>query len=60
MQSHFTVIARHGDEVVGFAHTILDEDPFWGSPLESLHVRSDLKRSGIGSRLLSETTRTLF
>ncbi len=52
---HFTVVVRHGDEVLGFAHTILDEDPLWGSLLENLHVRSDLKRTGIGSRLLSET-----
>jgi ribosomal protein S18 acetylase RimI-like enzyme len=58
-QSHFTVIARHGNEVVGFAHMILDEDPLWGSLLENLHVRNDLKRSGMGSRLLSETARRL-
>ena len=51
---HFTVVARHGDEVLGFVHTILDEDPRWGSLLENLHVRSDLKRAGMGSRLLSE------
>jgi len=59
-QSQFTVIARHDDEVVGFAHTILDEDPLWGSLLENLHVRSDQKRTGMGSRLLSETARKLL
>ncbi len=59
-ESHFTVIARHDDDVVGFAHTIVDEDPFWGSLLENLHVRSDLKRTGMGSRLLSETARKLL
>jgi ribosomal protein S18 acetylase RimI-like enzyme len=59
-QSQFTVMARHDYEVVGFAHTILDEDPLWGSLLENLHVRSDLKRTGIGSRLLSETARRLL
>ncbi len=59
-KSQFTVIARHGDEVRGFAHTILDEDPLWGSLLENLHVRSDLKTTGIGSRLLSETARRLL
>jgi ribosomal protein S18 acetylase RimI-like enzyme len=52
--SRVTVIARHGTEVVGFAHTVMDEDPRWGSLLENLHVRSDLKRTGIGSRLMSE------
>lgn len=55
-----TVIARQGNEVLGFAHTILDEDPRWGSLLENLHVRSTTKRTGIGSRLLSETARRLI
>ena len=59
-ESHFTVIARGDDEVLGFAHVILDEDPLWGSLLENLHVRSDLKRTGIGSRLLSETALRLI
>jgi ribosomal protein S18 acetylase RimI-like enzyme len=55
-----TVIAQQGDEIVGFAHTILDEDPRWGSLLENLHVTSELKRNGIGSHLLSETTQRLL
>lgn len=54
------MIARCGNEVVGFAHTILDHDAVWGSLLENLHVTSDLKRSGIGSHLLSETARRLL
>ena len=54
-----TVIARRGDGLVGFAHTILD-DRQWGSLLENLHVTSELKRSGIGSRLLSETAQRLL
>ena len=58
--TQFTVIARHDDEIVGFAHTILDEDELWGSLLENLHVRSDLKRTGIGSRLLAETAKRLL
>ncbi len=57
---HFTVVVRHGNEVLGFAHTILDEDLLWGSLLENLHVGSDLKRTGIGSRLLSETAQRLL
>jgi len=59
-KGHFTVVARHEDEVLGFVHTILDEDPLWGSLLENLHVRSDQKRAGIGSRLLSETAQRLL
>ena len=54
-----TVIARRGDGLVGFAHTILD-DRQWGSLLENLHVTSELKRSGIGSRLLSKPPKDFF
>lgn len=57
---HFTIVARRGQEVLGFAHTIVDEDPLWGSLLENLHVTSDLKRSGIGSHLMSLAARTLL
>jgi ribosomal protein S18 acetylase RimI-like enzyme len=56
----FTVIAHRGDEIVGFAHTLLDEDPQWGSLLENLHVTNELKRNGIGSHLLSETAQRLL
>ena len=56
----FTVLAHQGDEIVGFAHTILDEDPQWGSLLENLHVTSELKRNRIGSHLLSETAQRLL
>jgi ribosomal protein S18 acetylase RimI-like enzyme len=56
----FTVIAHQGDEIVGFAHTILDEDPHWGSLLENLHVTNDVKRNGIGSQLMSETALRLL
>jgi ribosomal protein S18 acetylase RimI-like enzyme len=59
-QGQFTVIARHGNELLGFAHTILDGDQRWGSLLENLHIQSDLKRTGIGSRLLSEAARRLL
>lgn len=59
-QGRITVIARRDEEIVGFAHTILDEDPPWGSLLENLHVKSELKRKGLGSGLLSETARRLI
>jgi ribosomal protein S18 acetylase RimI-like enzyme len=58
--SQFTVVADGGDEVVGFAHTVLDNDPRWGSLLENVHVRSDRKRSRIGTRLLSEVGKRLL
>jgi len=57
---HFTIVAGRDGEVVGFAHTILDEHPTWGALLENLHVTNDLKHQGIGRRLMAESARTLI
>jgi ribosomal protein S18 acetylase RimI-like enzyme len=54
-----TVVAEGSDEVVGFAHTIFDDDPRWGSLLDNLHVRSDLKGNGVGTHLLSHAALAL-
>jgi GNAT superfamily N-acetyltransferase len=50
-----TVVAELNGEIVGFAHSVANEDPEWGTLLDNLHVRHDLKRSGIGRRLVAET-----
>jgi GNAT superfamily N-acetyltransferase len=50
-----TILAEDDGELVGLAHTILDEDATWGALLDNLHVRAALKRQGIGSRLLALT-----
>ena len=51
-----TLLAETGDAMlVGFAHTILDQDPGWGCLVDNLHVRYDVKRQGTGSRLLALT-----
>jgi GNAT superfamily N-acetyltransferase len=50
-----TILAEHDSQVVGLAHTILDEDPAWGAFLDNLHVTHRLKRCGIGTRLLALT-----
>ena len=38
----------------GFAHVVFHAHPLWGTLLDNLHVAHDLKRSGIGTRLISE------
>ena len=58
--NQYTVVAEHGGEVAGFAHTILDSDPTWGALLENLHVAHELKRRRTGTRLMAETGRELL
>jgi ribosomal protein S18 acetylase RimI-like enzyme len=55
-----TVVAERDRAVVGFAHTILDDDPQWGALLDNLHVVHHLNGGGIGSRLMSETARRVI
>ena len=50
-----TILAECDAVLVGFAHTLLDEDPRWGALLDNLHVRHDSKGCGIGTRLMAET-----
>lgn len=55
-----TLVAEAGGEVVGFAHTILGEDPRWGALLENLHVSRSLHRRGVGTKLMSGTARVVL
>ena len=49
-----TIVAVHDDgAVVGFAHTIPEDDPTWGAFLENLHVAYMIKRPGVGTWLLA-------
>ena len=48
-----TVVADDEGEVVGFAHTIFDDDPEWGALLDNLHVANALKGQGVGTRLMA-------
>jgi ribosomal protein S18 acetylase RimI-like enzyme len=58
--NQYTIVAELDGAVVGFAHTILDNDPTWGALLENLHVAHNLKRQGSGTRLMSETAGVLL
>ena len=57
--SHYTIVAERDGQLIGFAHTRLDSDPEWGSLLDNLHVRHDLKRRGVGSALMRGTALVL-
>ena len=50
-----TIVAEREGELAGFAHTMEVEDADWGVLLDNLHVRHDLKRLGVGRRLMAET-----
>lgn len=48
-----TMVAEADGTIVGFAHTILDDDPMDGALVDNLHVAHDAKRGGVGSRLMA-------
>jgi ribosomal protein S18 acetylase RimI-like enzyme len=50
-------VAERDGTVVGFAHTIVDDDPVWGALIDNLHVAHALRRHGIGRRLLAASAR---
>jgi ribosomal protein S18 acetylase RimI-like enzyme len=58
--NQITIVAELDGAVIGFAHTILDDDPTWGALLDNLHAMHDRKRQGIGTRLMAETARALL
>lgn len=55
-----TILAEDDGTLVGFAHTLLDDDPTWGALLDNLHVRYSLKGQGIGTRLMALTAQTVL
>ncbi|WP_007508999.1 GNAT family N-acetyltransferase [Pseudofrankia saprophytica] len=54
-----TILAEHDARVVGFIHVEFDDDPRWGSLVDNLHVTHDLRRTGIGTRLLHRAARAV-
>ena len=55
-----TIVAELDGVVIGFAHTVVDDDPRWGSLVDNLHVVHGSKRRGIGSRLMSATAEAVL
>jgi ribosomal protein S18 acetylase RimI-like enzyme len=58
--NQITIVAELDGAVLGFAHTVLDDDPTWGALLDNLHAAHDRKRQGIGTRLMADTARALI
>jgi ribosomal protein S18 acetylase RimI-like enzyme len=54
-----TIVAVHDGVVVGFAHTILNEDPDWGALVDNLHVTHGLKRHGVGRQLMGHAAQAV-
>lgn len=48
-----TMLAEDGSGLIGFAHTVFDEDPMWGALLDNIHVAHTRERRGVGSGLLA-------
>ena len=57
--STLTIVAEHGHDLVGFAHSIVDDDTTYGTLLDNLHVRQSEQRGGIGTRLMVQTAEHL-
>ena len=54
-----TIVAERASKLIGFAHTIFDDDPTWGAFLENLHVTHGLTRNGVGTRLMTATAKVV-
>ena len=55
----YTVVAAQKAVVVGFAHTVFDDDPIWGALVDNLHVVHDLKRHGVGRHLMAASAQAV-
>ncbi len=51
-KNQIVTIATQDDIFTGFCCLYLDDDPVFGSLIDNLHVSSNLRRSGVGKRLV--------
>jgi len=58
--NRFTILAEESGSLVGFAHSVLDEDPTWGAYLDNLHVAHTHQGQGLGTRLMALTARAVI
>ena len=55
--NQYVVIAETEKTICGFACVYTNDDPIWGTLLDNLHVRKELKGHGIGSALIKSVAR---
>ncbi len=55
-----TLVAHVDGRVVGFVHTVLDEDPRWGALIDNLHVAHETKGRGVGTALMAASAATVL
>lgn len=55
-----TVVAEEGGRLVGFVHTVLDDDPAHGALLDNLHVAQAAQGRGIGTRLMARSAEAVL
>ena len=55
-----TTVAVEDGRLVGFVHTVFDDDPVDGSLVDNLHVAHDLKRTGLGTQLMAASARAVL
>ena len=53
-KNQLVLVAESAGQMVGFACAYGGHDPQWGAFLDNLHVVPELKRQGIGARLMGE------
>jgi GNAT superfamily N-acetyltransferase len=54
-----TILAEDEGGLIGFAHSVFDEDPTWGALLDNIHVTHPHQRRGVGSGLLARTVKAV-
>jgi GNAT superfamily N-acetyltransferase len=54
-----TILAEDESGLIGFAHTVFDENPTWGALLDNIHVVHPHQRHGVGSGLLAQTAKAV-
>jgi len=59
-RNQFVTVANLENNIVGFCCLILNEDPIFGSYIDSLHVSADLQKSGIGKMMTRHSAKIIF